>query len=136
MKITLTNEVGRVNITVIHLEGRLDAHTYHTLIEKTRDAYKAGARDFLIDLSDLTYISSAGLVALYTIAKIANGEPLPDEESGWSAGRPGERKNREGVQEHVKLCNPRAEVKSVLDMVGFGSAFEIFTDVDQAVKSF
>jgi anti-anti-sigma regulatory factor len=41
-----------------------------------------------------------------------------------------------GRQTHVKLLNPRSEVKSVLDMVGFTTVFDIFTDLDEAVKSF
>jgi anti-anti-sigma regulatory factor len=136
MQITLSKEVGRVDITVLRLDGQLDGQTYQSLIEKTREIYKDGSRDFLIDLSELTYISSAGLVALHTVALVANGEALPDEESGWSSIRAVGRAGSEGMQKHVKLYNPREEVRSVLDMVGFGNAFEIFTDLDEAVKSF
>jgi anti-anti-sigma regulatory factor len=136
MKITLSKEVGRVDITVLRLEGQLDGQTYQSLIEKAREIYKAGSRNFLVDLSELTYISSAGLVALHTVALVANGEALPDEESGWSSIRAVGSAGDEGPQKHVKLYNPREEVKSVLDMVGFGNAFEIFTDLDKAVKSF
>ena len=136
MKITLSKEVGRVDITVLRLEGQLDGQTYQSLIEKTREIYKAGSRNFLIDLSELTYISSAGLVALHTVALVANGEALPDEESGWSSIRAVGSAGSEGPQKHVKLYNPREEVKSVLDMVGFGNAFEVFSDLDKAVKSF
>jgi anti-anti-sigma regulatory factor len=98
--------------------------------------YEGGARDFLVDLSDLTYISSAGLVALHTIALLARGEALPDTEEGWSAIRTVGRASSGGVQKHVKLFNPREEIKSVLDMVGFSAAFEIHSDLDTAVKSF
>jgi anti-anti-sigma regulatory factor len=41
-----------------------------------------------------------------------------------------------GLQTHVKLFNPRDEVKNVLDMVGFTNVFQIFTDHEEAVKSF
>ena len=136
MKITLSKEVGRVDVTVLRLEGQLDGQTYQSLIEKAREIYKAGSRNFLIDLSELTYVSSAGLVALHTVALVANGEALPDVESGWSSIRAVGSAGKEGVQKHVKLYNPREEVMSVLDMVGFGNAFEIFTDLDKAVKSF
>ena len=36
----------------------------------------------------------------------------------------------------MKLLNPRPEVTSVLDMVGFSAFFEIFTDKQKAVESF
>lgn len=136
MNITVSKEIGRVDITVVRLEGRLDGQTYQALIETARNAYDEGSRDFLIDLSDLTYISSAGLVALHSVALLANGNALPDTEAGWSAIRSTGRASNEGIQKHIKLYNPREDVKNVLDMVGFNNAFEIFDDLDKAIKSF
>jgi hypothetical protein len=46
------------------------------------------------------------------------------------------RSSEAGVQQHVKLLNPRSEVMGVLDMVGFGNVFEIYTNLDEAVNSF
>ena len=40
------------------------------------------------------------------------------------------------MQEHVKFLNPRDDVMSVLEMVGFSSAFAIYKDFDEAVNSF
>lgn len=136
MNITVSKEQGNVPVTVIKLDGELDGQNYQDLIAKAREMYEGGARNFLIDLSNLTYVSSAGLVALHTVALLARGEALPDTEAGWSAIRSVGNAGSSGVQEHVKLVNPRSEVKSVLDMVGFSSAFQIFTDLDEAVKSF
>lgn len=136
MNITVSQAQGNVPITIIALDGELDGQTYQSLINEAREAYEGGARDFLIDLSGLTYVSSAGLVALHTVALLARGEALPDTEAGWSAIRSVGGAGRGGLQEHVKLANPRDEVQSVLDMVGFSAAFEIFDDLDEAVKSF
>jgi len=136
MNISVSQAQGNVPVTVIKIDGELDGQTYQTLIDKAREVYEGGARDFLIDLTDLTYVSSAGLVALHTVALLSRGEALPDTEAGWSAIRSVGGASSEGVQKHVKLVNPREEVKSVLDMVGFSAAFEIFNDLDEAVKSF
>ena len=136
MNISVSQIQGKVPVTVIKLEGQLDGQTYQDLIIKAREAYAAGWRDFLIDLSDLTYISSAGLVALHSVALLSRGEKLPDTEAGWSAYRSMGRSKEAGIQKHMKLLNPRDEVRSVLDMVGFGNVFEIFTDLDEAVRSF
>lgn len=136
MNITVSQAQGKVPVTVIKLDGELDGQNYQDLINKAREVYEGGARNFLIDLSDLTYVSSAGLVALHTVALLARGEALPDTEAGWSAIRSTGRAGSSGIQEHVKLFNPRDEVRSVLDMVGFSSAFQIFTDLDEAVQSF
>ena len=136
MNISVSQAQGNVPVTVIKLDGELDGQTYQSLIEKAREVYEGGTRDFLIDLTDLTYVSSAGLVALHTVALLSRGEALPDTEAGWSAIRSVGGTSSGGLQKHVKLVNPREEVKSVLDMVGFSAAFEIFKDLDEAVKSF
>lgn len=136
MNISVSKEQGKVQVYVIKLDGELDGQNYQDLIAKAKDIYDGGARSFLIDLSDLTYVSSAGLVALHTVALLARGEALPDTEAGWSAIRSVGSASKSGVQKNVKLFNPRDDVKSVLDMVGFSSAFEVLTDFDEAVNSF
>ena len=73
MNISISNAQGKVPVTVIKLDGELDGQNYQDLINKARDLYQSGTRNFLIDLSDLTYVSSAGLVALHTVALLASG---------------------------------------------------------------
>jgi len=136
MDISVSQESGRVPVTVIKLDGQLDGQNFQELITKAQELHSAGTRDFLLDLSDLTYISSAGLVALHSVALMARGEELPDLEGGWSTYRSMGRTTEAGVQKHVKLLNPRNEIMGVLDMVGFSGVFEIFTDREEAVKSF
>ena len=136
MEISVSQKQGNVPITVIKLDGQLDGQNYQELITKARELFSAGARDFVLDLSDLTYISSAGLVALHSVALLVKGEELPDTEQGWSAYRSMGRTSASGVQSHLKLLNPTDEVRNVLDMVGFGSVFQVFTDLDEAVQSF
>jgi STAS domain-containing protein len=136
MDISVSRARGVVPVAILKLVGQLDGQSYQELITKAQELYKAGARDFLLDLSDLTYISSAGLVALHSLALLTRGEELPDTEAGWSAYRSMGRASEAGVQKHVKLLNPCVQVTSVLDMVGFGNMFEIFTDLDKAVDSF
>lgn len=136
MNIQVSTEKGRAPITVLTIDGQLDGQNYQELVAKARELYEAGARDMLLDLSALTYISSAGLVALHTIALMLRGEPPPDPDQGWAAVKSADRSRQAGVQQHIKLLNPRPEVSSVLEMVGFTTFFEIFTDRDKAVASF
>lgn len=136
MDISVSQAHGRIPVTVLKLDGQLDGQNYQELITRAQELYKAGTRDFLLDLSELTYISSAGLVALHSLALLVKGEELPDPEHGWSAYRSMGRTSTSGTQAHIKLLNPREEIKSVLDMVGFGNVFEIHTDLDEALKSF
>ena len=136
MNISVSQAQGTVPVTVIKLDGQLDGQNYQELIAKAQELYDAGMHDFLLDLSDLTYISSAGLVALHSVALLARGEELPDMEGGWSAYRSVGRSREAGVQKHVKLLNPSSEVSGVLDMVGFSNVFEVFTDRETAINSF
>jgi len=136
MNMSVSEAKGNVPVTVIKIDGQLDGQNYQDLISKAQELYKAGTRDFLLDLSELNYISSAGLVALHSMALLARGEELPDTEGGWSAYRSMGRSSEAGMQKHVKLLNPRSEVMGVLDMVGFSNVFEIYTDLNEAVMSF
>ena len=136
MEITVSQEQGRISISVIKVSGQLDGQTYESLIAKAREVVEGGTRYILLDLSDLSYISSAGLVSLHTIALMTRGEELPDPEQGWSALKSMDRSRDGGMQKNLKLLNPRPEVTSVLDMVGFSAFFEMFTDKQKAIDSF
>ena len=136
MEITVSQEQGRISISVIKVSGQLDGQTYESLIAKAREVVEGGTRNILLDLSDLTYISSAGLVSLHTIALMTRGEELPDPQQGWSALKSMDRSRDGGMQKNLKLLNPRPEVTSVLDMVGFSAFFEVFTDKQKEIDSF
>ncbi|MBI3165976.1 MAG: STAS domain-containing protein [Anaerolineales bacterium] len=136
MEINILQEQGNAPVTVIKVSGQLDGQSYQSLIASAQDAMKGGAKNFLLDLADLTFISSAGLVALHVIALLTRGESMPDIEHGWSALRSVNKSRESGVQKHVKLLSPRPEVVNVLEMVGFSSFFEVFADRQKALESF
>ncbi|MBL8089145.1 MAG: STAS domain-containing protein [Anaerolineales bacterium] len=124
------------DVTLIKVSGELDGQSYQNLISKAQEIYNAGAKNIVLDLSELHYISSAGLVALHFMALLSKGEKLPDTEQGWSTLKSVDRTRESGVQKNVKLLNPRPEVLNVLEMVGFSTFFEIFTDKQKAIDSF
>ena len=55
------------------------------LVDEARKTYLNGMRDLLIDLSKLTFLSSAGLAAIHQTALIFCGQPIAKEESGWAS---------------------------------------------------
>lgn len=135
MQIIVSQEQGKAPVTVLKLAGQLDGQTYQNLIAQAQELYKGGTKNILLDMEELTYISSAGLVSLHTIALLLRGETPPDPEQGWSAFKSMD-KPRDGVSNNIKFLNPRPEIVSVLDMVGFSAFFEIFTDKQKALESF
>ena len=136
MDIIVSKEKGHEAIAVIKVVGQLDGQTYQQLIDVARKEFDAGSKSFLLDLAELTYISSAGLVSLHTLALILQGTPLPNSEEGWNTLKSMDRTRENGKQKNIKLLNPQDQVTSVLDMVGFSSLFDVFTDKQQALDSF
>jgi anti-anti-sigma regulatory factor len=136
MNITITYTTEPAPATILHLDGKLDGANYQNLIAEAQKVYDAGARDLILDLSNLTYISSAGLAALHQVALLFRGENHPDQDVGWAAYHAIDRDRSNGVQAHVKLFSPGELVRQELDLTGFGALFEIFTDLNQATASF
>jgi anti-anti-sigma regulatory factor len=136
MNIRIAEEQHRVPVTVMGLEGQLDASNYLEVIERVKALYDAGTRDLLLDLSDLSFMGSSGLVALHGIALILRGEMPADPEQGWGAFHALARDREGGVQAHCKLLNPQPPVARVLQITGFGTFLEVFTDRDVALAAF
>ena len=136
MNITLSQQQGRVPVTVVHLDGKLDSNSFQRLIDEAKKAYDGGSRDLVLDMTKLTYISSAGIVSLHSVAKLFRGEAMPDPEQGWGAIRSAEKDRDSGAQQHVKMCGVPPEVRSVLDVVGFSNFFEMHADLQNAIASF
>lgn len=127
---------GRVPVTVLHLRGDLDASNFEALIEEAKKAYEAGASDMLLDLGEVRYVSSSGLVALQSIAALLRGEQPPDTREGWGALRAVHRDREAGLQQHFKLLNPQPRVQKLLTTVGFERFLPVFDDLERAVASF
>ena len=136
MDITVSQMQGRVPVSVLRPHGELDASNYLELIAKGQEVYNAGARDILLDMSDIPYMSSSGVMALQSIAAIVRGEEPPDPEGGWGAYHAVHRDRDAGCQQHFKLLNPQPRVDRVLEMVGFNRFLEIYKDLETAVASF
>ena len=136
MEITVSQEQGNVPVTILQLTGHLDGQTYQDLIMKVQQVFNGGAKNFILDMSELTYISSAGLVSLHTISLLVRGEAPLDPEQGRSTLKSIDKARDGGIQKNIKLLNPRPEITSVLDMVGFSEFFEVFTDKQKAIASY
>ncbi len=136
MEITVSTQQGPVPVTVVQPHGDVDASNYAQLVSKVELLQQEGARDFILDLSDVPFMSSAGLVALHSIAIMLRGEKVADPQSGWAAVKSIDRSKEAGMQKHVKLLNPQQYVAETFDKAGFTQFFQVFTDMSTAVASF
>jgi anti-anti-sigma factor len=97
---------------VLGLEGRLDAVSSKLFEEKVLAVIDGGEARFVIDLSRLDYVSSAGL----RVFLVASKRLAP------AGGK-------------VVLCSLQEPVKQVFDIVGFYSIFSILGSTDEALDS-
>jgi len=136
---TTTQEVaGRVPITVLVLDGELDASNFERVVDEARGLYDRGTRNLLLDLGRLTFIASSGLVALHSIVRILHGEPPVDLEAGWDVlhhlGH--DAATGDEMQREVQLAAPQPAVARVLQRTGMDRLFVIHETRDAAIAAF
>jgi anti-anti-sigma regulatory factor len=136
MNITAEQSAVRADVTVLRLQGDLDGSNYLELIAAAKTAQQGGAKSMLLDLSGVSYMSSAGLVALHSSVLLFEGKLPPDPEAGWSTLKSVALNSGGAAQQLVKLLNPQPRVTRTLEMSGMNVFFEIFTDEAAALASF
>ena len=132
MDIKVSTQNGRVPVTVVHVDGKIDSSTYQAFQAKVEELIGGGARYFLIDLTHAPYISSAGLRALHSLFNHlrALSPDVTDEEmrQGINAGT--------YKSPHLKLLNLSKEARMAFEMAGFDMYIEVFDDMKKAVEAF
>jgi len=114
-------------VTVLHLQGRVDAASEALVREQADRLYAEGARHLLLDLSQVDYISSAGLRAIHIIYKLFTPA---DEIKAWQPG------GDIYKTPYFKLLCPSPQVYSVLNLAGFLHNIPFFTNLKDALESF
>jgi anti-anti-sigma regulatory factor len=127
-----------VPVTILAVEGVLDATNYQDLINKARQIYLAGSRGLILDFTRLSFMSSSGILSLHDIALLMRGEPPADIGEGWSAFHAISHFIEEEThyEKHLKLLSPQSRVRKTLETTGFDRLIEIFYDRDAAIASF
>jgi len=98
------------NATVVSVRGRLDAISSPVFEKELSGLMTEGGKDFVIDFSQLDYISSAGLRVILATAK--------------------KLKEKEGK---LFLCSLQEMVREVFEVSGFSAIIPIYESVESAV---
>jgi anti-anti-sigma factor len=114
--VQVTQSQGSVPVTILALQDRVNMGNTAELEKAARDAFAAGARNMLIDLSKVPSLTSAGIRSIVDIYKMLAG--------------PGEK------GKHLKLACPTPYVRQVLEIAGILDTLEVFESLEQAVASF
>jgi len=136
MEIIISQNQETSPVTIMQLQGALDGSSYEKFVTEAQNLYDAGTRNLILDMSELTFLSSAGLTGLHRIARVYAGEDRSTIEEGWSAIHALGKKRDSGFKNHVRLLNPNKKIQDVLDTVGFNIFFEIYVDIHPAMASF
>lgn len=120
-------------ITVLCPFGALDASNYQELINKAQDAYDAGSRYMVVDLSETPYMSSSGIVALHTIALLLHQDSPEAPQDRGATHLP---EQDEKLKRRLKLVNPPPRVDQLLEMAGFKRFIEVYRFIDSAIAAF
>jgi anti-anti-sigma factor len=108
-----TNSEKSGQVMVLTLQGRLDTMAAPAFDQEASRLLEAGEKLFLLDLSGLDYISSAGLRSLLMLAKRLNG----------CAGK-------------LVLCGLEEMISEVFQVAGFESLFNIHPDRETGLDQF
>jgi anti-anti-sigma factor len=101
------------SVTVLALQGRLDAMSAQDTTRSLSDCVEKGIRQLALDLSGIEYVSSAGLRALLTVAK-----------------------QMQKAQGRMVLAAPSDQAGQVLEMAGFSGIMSVFPTTAAAIASF
>jgi anti-anti-sigma factor len=98
---------------VVAMGGSLDAVTADQALNYLSGEIREGRHQLVLDLSQLSYVSSAGQRVFLTAVKEARAQ-----------------------KGDVRLAAPQRNVRKVLEMAGFPSIIKIFGEVDEAITSY
>lgn len=132
MEIALSQQSGRVPVTIFRITGDIDANTYEQLETQARQAHAAGMRDLVLDLSGVAYVSTAGIRAINNVFNLLRTDAPAESDEAIQRGL------QDGTfkSPHLKLLNPTARVLDVLNMAGVDMFLDIYHDREAAVRSF
>ena len=131
MEIAVSQEQARVPVTVVHIKGNITGNTYQQFEDTVRDAIKGGAQYVLLDLTEVGYISSAGLRSLQYLLSLLPKPPALGQDTEHKGAKHPIQKSP-----YLKLLNPSLRALQALQLVGFDVFFEIYDDYRQAIESF
>ena len=100
-------------LSVLSLEGYLDAHTAPEFEKAVQVEFEAGRVQMVVECTRLSYISSAGLGVFMSFI----------EEIRTAGG-------------DIKICGLAPKVFQVFDILGFSALFDILPDLLAAIQRF
>lgn len=123
---------GRMPVTVLTVSGNVDTAAFETFMSKAEEVIRKGARRILVDMTDVPYMSSAGLRALNAIFnKLRSLDPDVSDADALQAINEGRYKSP-----HLKILNLSKLSRIAFETAGFDMFLETYDDLQEAINSF
>ena len=106
--------VQQENYDLVSVSGRIDSYTAPKLAEVLKSITDAGRFNIVLELTNVSYVSSAGLRVCIDVQK------------AWRVQKRGE----------ALLVSVPQRVCDTLELAGFMPLFKIFDDINKAVQNF
>lgn len=130
LNITTSEVQGRVPITILHVDGRINLGNTDVLERAAKEAYIRGGRYFLLDLNHVSSLTSAGLRSIHWIYTMLS--ELPESVEPVQSASP----SQKSKSPHLKLFTTSPHVLKVLNVAGFDLYIDTYQDLNKAIASF
>ena len=134
MEITVSIHQSAQPIAILKIIGDINASNFMEVVDNAQALFDNPARHLIIDLSEVSSVSSTGLVALHKIALVYSGVPQ-QVEADKDEIRP-DFTHSSNARKFVKLLSPQPAVDAELQKAGLKLFFKVFSDLDSAINSF
>lgn len=131
MEIDVSIHQTKEPVAVMRLKGEINASNFMLVSDRARELYQNPARNLVIDLGEVTSISSTGMAALHNIALVYSGMPQTVQQ-----GTNPDFTHSSNARKHVRLLDPQPEVDKSLETAGMKLFFKVFKDLESALASF
>ncbi|MDF3821850.1 STAS domain-containing protein [Leptospira sp. 96542] len=104
-----SEQIGEV--LVIHIQGNMDVHNTHKIEQNLISMVKSAQKSVIYNLSEVPFISSAGLRMLVTSLRLCQELKIT-----------------------ISICGLQPAVEKVFDIVGMQQLFTIYPDLNSALN--
>lgn len=136
MELTVSIQEAEEPIAIMRIKGEINASNFLEVVNKAQEFYNKPARNLIIDLSEVTSVSTTGLVALHKIALVYSGAAHEIDADAPTKDRRPDFTHHSNARKFVKLLNPQPEVDKSLEKAGMKLFFKIYKDLESAIESF
>jgi anti-anti-sigma regulatory factor len=132
VEISVSEAKGKRPITVFHITGEISSYSHQALEDQARQAHAEGMKDLLLDMKDVTFVSSGGIRALNAILKLLRTDAPEESDEAMSKGI------RDGSfhSPHLKLVHVSRQIKDIFKLAGVDMLLDIHDDFQKAVDAF